>query len=99
MGAVLRIMFSGAGMVQLPDASSDAPADRLASVREMLRNKQFVTMVLVWMAFNVGLGLTGSLLTPGMGGIAWEAHIGGFAAGIALIGVFSTDRPGPEMDL
>ena len=51
-------------------------------------------MIAVWLALNLGLGLTGDLLTPGLGGIAWEAHVGGFVAGLLLLGAFDPVRRG-----
>ncbi len=40
-----------------------------------------------------GLGASGNLLTPGSGGIAWEAHVGGFLAGLLGFGLID---PGPK---
>jgi len=48
--------------------------------------RRSVTLAAAWIAANVLLGLSG--LTPGAAGmpVAWEAHIMGFFAGLALIG-------------
>ncbi len=40
-------------------------------------------LVLVWIAAEVGFGLTGA--GPGGGNVAWVAHIGGFLAGLGLL--------------
>ncbi|HZK98405.1 MAG TPA: rhomboid family intramembrane serine protease [Caulobacteraceae bacterium] len=58
---------------------------RLGSVR----GRTVVAMTLGWIAINAVLGLSG--LTPGAAGapVAWEAHIFGFFAGLALIGLFA----------
>lgn len=42
-----------------------------------------------WLVVNLVLAVTGSLLTMGAGGVAWEAHLIGFAAGVLLIGPFA----------
>ena len=51
-----------------------------------LGGRRFLTMSIVWIGANVVLGLTG--LTPGAGSapVAWQAHVCGFFAGLALIG-------------
>lgn len=40
-----------------------------------------------WLLIQLVLGLP-SLMMPGLGGVAWFAHIGGFFAGVLLIAVF-----------
>jgi membrane associated rhomboid family serine protease len=54
----------------------------------------------VWFALQVWQG-TGELQfgSPAGGGIAWWAHIGGFLAGLVLVGAFHrpTGRPGPPL--
>jgi membrane associated rhomboid family serine protease len=58
-----------------------------------LRNPRALAFVLVWFGVNLLFGLTGGLGANVSGGIAWEAHIGGFLAG--LIG-FSMLDPAPH---
>ena len=43
-----------------------------------------------WIVINVIMAFTGGLLIPGAGdaGVAWEAHLAGFAAGVLLIQPF-----------
>ena len=43
-----------------------------------------------WILINVIMAFTGGLMFPGGGdaGVAWEAHLAGFAAGVLLIGPF-----------
>ena len=43
-----------------------------------------------WILINVIMAFTGGLLFPGGGdaGVAWEAHLAGFAAGVLLVGPF-----------
>ena len=43
-----------------------------------------------WIIINLIMAVTGGALIPGAGeaGVAWEAHLGGFAAGVLLIGPF-----------
>ncbi|WP_293376846.1 rhomboid family intramembrane serine protease [Phenylobacterium sp. SCN 70-31] len=45
-------------------------------------------MGLAWIVINLILAVTGGAFMPGAGeaGVAWEAHLAGFAAGVLLIG-------------
>jgi len=46
----------------------------------------------LWFAFQVAWGIADFSLTEDVGGIAWWAHIGGFVAGLALIGAIGGQR-------
>jgi membrane associated rhomboid family serine protease len=66
----------------------DLPAPPLA---ELVRDARVLTFVAVWFGINIIFALTGG---AGLseGAIAWDAHIGGFAAGLLLFGVFDPVR-------
>ena len=54
------------------------------SLRQTLFDGRAVAFLAVWFAINLIFGLE-SALVPGVGGaIAWQAHIGGFLAGLIL---------------
>jgi membrane associated rhomboid family serine protease len=48
-----------------------------------------------WIAINLLIALVGGSFLPGTGGagVAWEAHLAGFAAGVLLIGLFGRLAP------
>lgn len=50
-----------------------------------------IGMGVAWLIVNLLIGAVGSNLVPGAGGagIAWEAHLAGFLAGVLLIGPFA----------
>ncbi len=89
MAAVARFAFDNGGPLDMMRghhlSAYRQPAISLAAA---LSNKQVLVFLGVWFAVNLVFGL-GSL--P-MGGnaptIAWEAHIGGFVAGLALFSLF-----------
>ncbi len=68
-------MWPGAG-----DYAYRLPA---APLREVFRNSRVLVFLGVWFGINLIFGLTGG---AGLaeGGVAWDAHIGGFVAGLLL---------------
>jgi membrane associated rhomboid family serine protease len=82
MAAALRVMLSGTARYFL---NKNPGIGRLAP----LWDRRLVVVTLVWVGFNVVTG-TGLISLPGTGGagIAWEAHIGGFLAGLVLVPLF-----------
>lgn len=61
---------------------------------------QVLSMGLGWLVVNLVMAVAGGLLTAGMGAVAWEAHLIGFAAGVLLVGLFDrwaeTADPAPR---
>jgi membrane associated rhomboid family serine protease len=88
-GAISGLMAAGLRMLpgQAPwTAPGEAPLAPIFS-------RQILMFSAVWGAINLLAGLTGL----GMGGetalIAWQAHLGGFLAGLLLCGPFDALRP------
>lgn len=50
-----------------------------------------IGMGVAWIAVNLLVGVVGSGFVPGTGGagVAWEAHVAGFVAGVLLIGPYA----------
>jgi membrane associated rhomboid family serine protease len=62
------------------------------SLRRLVRNRQAMFFLGIWLGINLLFGV-GAFQIAGMsGGIAWQAHIGGFLAGLLLFDWF--DRYG-----
>lgn len=93
MGGAIRLFHSVLRIGAFRDLALASEHVPLASVPETLRDRQVLIIVAVTLLMNVLLGASGSLLTPGSGGIAWEAHVGGFAAGLLGFGFLD---PGPK---
>ncbi len=86
MAGAIRFMFgSSRSIVPLPQNLESIP---LAGIRETLTNPRFVMFLGVWVALNLLFGLGGFQLNGSAGGIAWEAHIGGFVCGLFAFGIF-----------
>jgi membrane associated rhomboid family serine protease len=95
MGAAFRFLFrsmaEGGGSLSLPHGRHTP----LMPLTETLTDRRILLAVAAWSLINVLFAWGGPMLTDG-GGIAWEAHLGGFYAGLLLYGFF--DRPPPEED-
>ncbi len=81
MGAAMRLpAFSEASF------EGDVSKVRIRSLIEALTNRQALTFIGIWFGINLLFG-TGVIDITGNGNpIAWEAHIGGFLAGLLLFG-------------
>jgi membrane associated rhomboid family serine protease len=57
-----------------------------------LRDLRILAFFTVWFGINLLFGLGSISLTGGDQPIAWEAHVGGFLAGLLLFGLFDPVR-------
>lgn len=86
IAAALRLMYGG-GSIYAP-----------ASIIDALKDRNALVFLAVWVGINLFVGLGAVSLGDMAGEIAWQAHLGGFAAGFLLFGVL--DRLGrPERRL
>jgi len=60
---------------------------------ESFKNRGFIAFILVWFFINLLVGLQPGLIGAQEAQIAWQAHIGGFLAGLLLLKVFEYSRP------
>ncbi len=93
MGATLRFMFQPrVPTVALSSTALEAPQTEnlqpVQPLRAILMDRRAVTFLIAWFGTNLlfGLGSIGFGLSSGP--IAWEAHIGGFCAGLLLFPLF-----------
>lgn len=89
MGAAFRFLFSSiadGGQLALGGAGTTP----LMPLAQTLSDRRILIAVAGWTLLNVLLAWGASGLTEAAG-IAWEAHLGGFYAGLLLYGFF--DRP------
>jgi membrane associated rhomboid family serine protease len=91
MGAAARFVFQPGGFAR-PDSDAPPEPPPLASFRAMLANRQALAFVVFWFVSNLLVGLGAQSFGVSQAPIAWEAHIGGFLAGVLLAPLFDQRR-------
>jgi membrane associated rhomboid family serine protease len=99
MAGAMRFVFRTAGPFAARDGDSDgfrAPAMPLLAT---LRDVRFLVFVAVWIGLNAlfGFGTLPMGMEQGQE-VAWQAHIGGFFAGLVLFGAFDPVLPRSQPD-
>ena len=95
-GAISGLMAAGMRLLPTerpPWAVAGAPAEEPMLP---LWSRQIILFTLIWGAVNVVAGFTGLGMPGEAGQIAWQAHLGGYAAGLLLSGPFDLLRPRPK---
>lgn len=90
-GAISGMMGAAARFVFRIDRSGGHPAftGPIVAVADVLRSRQAVAFLGVWLAVNLLVGF--GFGAPGGAQVAWEAHIGGLVVG--FFGIRFFDRP------
>jgi len=97
MGAAARFAFEPGGPLDMWNRDR-TNADRVpaAPLLVALRNPRVLTFVGVWFGLNLLFGLGSvSLVTGDDQSVAWEAHVGGFLAGLLLFSLFDPVQRAP----
>ncbi len=68
----------------------DFIAAPLMGLAETWRDHRILLFLVLWVAINAYFGLSAVRIAGQEGGIAWEAHIGGFLFGLLTFGLFDT---------
>jgi membrane associated rhomboid family serine protease len=89
MAAAMRFAFQRGGPLSFfrggDDEAYRVPALPLTGI---IRDPRVIAFVVVWFGINILFG-TGTVSVPGEDQtVAWEAHIGGFVAGLLLFSLF-----------
>ncbi|MBV9549580.1 MAG: rhomboid family intramembrane serine protease [Alphaproteobacteria bacterium] len=82
MAAAIRLMPARFPWVQ-PGEAPMAP----------LLSRQVLSFSAIWVVLNAVVGILGLGLVPAGQAIAWQAHLGGYCAGLLLAGLFDSVRP------
>lgn len=93
-GAAARFVFQPGALRPEPGLPPDPgwSPPPLASFAEMIRNRQTLAFVGFWFAINLFTGLAGQSSGLAEAPVAWEAHIGGFLAGLLAAPLFDQRR-------
>lgn len=97
MAAALRFIFQPGAPLGRPAFSPAGPlepsmrAPALPLMRAW-RDRRVVQFAILWFIINFVIGLLAQPLGIAEGGVAWEAHAGGFIAGFLLFGLFDPVR-------
>lgn len=85
MGAAARFAFRGQSRNQgFAALNVHGPALSLA---QSFTNRRFLSFFAVWMVINLVFGITGASFGGTGAPIAWQAHIGGFLAGLLTFSI------------
>jgi membrane associated rhomboid family serine protease len=84
MAAAARFVFGPGRQSPFGRGIEEAHLRPRQTIGEMARNRGAAVFLLVWFASNLLFGLASAPLGMTDAAIAWEAHIGGFLAGLLL---------------
>jgi membrane associated rhomboid family serine protease len=85
-GGAFRFAFRALQMRRHGIALDEAQFVPRMTLAEMIADPQVRAMLVAWLIVNTVIGLAMPLF--GEGGIAWEAHLGGFLFGLLAFGLF-----------
>lgn len=92
MAAGFRLLLPAIDTGEIHEMRESPQSVRLATLSECLSNRRVMLAVGAFILVNFAIAVAAPLLTDAAG-IAWEAHLGGFAAGFLLLGAFDVAAP------
>jgi membrane associated rhomboid family serine protease len=101
MAAAMRFVFQQGGPLGVFRRESEGEAYRVPAqpLLATLRDPRFLIFMVSWIGLNALFGLGAvSIGTAADQQIAWQAHIGGFFAGLLLFSAFDPVAPQRELD-
>jgi membrane associated rhomboid family serine protease len=102
MAASMRFVFQKGGPLETwRDGPRNVAAYRLPALPLMatFRDPRLLLFLAVWMGLNALFGLGAVSFGEEGQQLAWQAHIGGFVAGLVLFGIFDPVVPRGEPDV
>jgi membrane associated rhomboid family serine protease len=95
MAAAMRFAFQRRGPLALIGRDDDAYRVPALPLSAVLRNGRVLTFLVVWFGLNLLFGLGSLSIDGGEQAIAWQAHIGGFLAGLIAFSAFDPVKAAP----
>ncbi len=88
-GVAIRFIFQPIKTAKDPETEEIIILGRsLASFRELMANKTTLVFIIIWVGLNALIPLLPILFNMAEMNIAWQAHLGGFFAGLFLAPLF-----------
>jgi membrane associated rhomboid family serine protease len=89
MAAAIRFAFERGSFLSFAHrAGADAALVPAVSLSRALRNPQVLIFLAIWFGINIVFGVGSISAGLGVESVAWQAHIGGFLAGLLLFSLF-----------
>jgi len=89
MAAAIRFAFVRGSFLSFSRGDADAAAKVPAlSLMRALRNTRVLGFLAVWFGVNIIFGVGSIAIGADGASVAWQAHIGGFFAGLVLFSLF-----------
>ena len=99
MAAAMRFAFQRGGPIgMLGRADESAYRVPAISLRGMLSDARVLLFLGVWFGINLIFGIGSLPITGSEQPVAWQAHIGGFIAGMLLFSWFDPKADFPQFD-
>jgi membrane associated rhomboid family serine protease len=92
MGAGFRLLLPAIDNGEFHEMREAPRSVRLATLGECFRSRRLMLAVVAFVIVNFVIAFAAPVVTDAAG-IAWEAHLGGFAAGLLLLGAFDLPHP------
>lgn len=87
-GAAVRFIFQPVIVTRHPETGEQVVIGRrLAGLGELWRDNRARFFILIWVVLNAAVPLL-PLVTGMQMSVAWQAHLGGFFAGLLMVGLF-----------
>lgn len=94
MGAATRFAFQPGGSLDFwRDYQGDPDRIPAAPLSVALRNPRVLAFLAVWFGLNLVFGLGSISIGGAEQSVAWEAHVGGFLAGLLMFSAFDPIPP------
>jgi membrane associated rhomboid family serine protease len=89
MAAAIRFAFVKGSFLSFSRGNADAAARVPAlSLMQALRNPRVLAFLAIWFGVNIIFGIGSIAIGADGASVAWQAHIGGFFAGLLLFSLF-----------
>lgn len=96
MAAAMRFAFQRSGPLGIGRHDPEAYRVPALPLTAVLRDARVLTFLAVWFALNLVFGIGSLSLDGGEQAIAWQAHIGGFLAGLLAFAAFDPVKAAPS---